>query len=99
MDIMRDIQSLSVFKQNASRLVKQLRETKEPMVLTVNGQPAVVVQDAESYQKLLDAKEYAETVAVLRERIADLENSSDWPTAEEVSKRLTKKYGLKSTDR
>ena len=31
-----------------------MRETGNPVVLTVNGKAQVVVQDAASYQKLLD---------------------------------------------
>ena len=95
MNIIRDIQSLSVFKQNASKIVKEIQETKEPVVLTVNGKAAVVVQDAESYQRLVDAKEYAETVAVLRERLKDIDNSDQWPTAKEVFDGLRLKYGIK----
>ncbi|MGH9818735.1 MAG: type II toxin-antitoxin system Phd/YefM family antitoxin, partial [Pyrinomonadaceae bacterium] len=48
MDFTRDIQTLSEFKQNASKLIKQLQETRQPVVLTVNGKPAAVVQDPES---------------------------------------------------
>jgi prevent-host-death family protein len=70
MDIMRDIHNLSTFKREASRLIKQVQQTKEPVILTVNGKAAVVVQDAESYQQMRDANERLETVAVLRERLA-----------------------------
>jgi prevent-host-death family protein len=94
MNIIRDIQSLSVFKQNASKIVKEIQETKEPVVLTVNGKAAVVVQDAESYQRLIDAKEYAETVAVLRERLKGIDNSDKWPTHKEVFGQIRKKFNI-----
>ncbi len=94
MNIIRDIKSLSVFKQNASKIVKEIQETKEPVVLTVNGRAAVVVQDAESYQRLIDAKEFAETSVVLRKRLKDIDNSDQWPTSEEVFDRFSKKYGV-----
>ncbi len=94
MNIVRDIQSLSDFKQNASKLIKQVQETKEPIILTVNGKAAVVVQDAESFQHLINARERAETSAVLRKRLKDIENSDQWPTAEEVFARFSKKYGI-----
>jgi prevent-host-death family protein len=48
---------------------RQMKKTKEPVVLTVNGKAAVVVQDAQSYQSLLELKERAETVEVLRQRL------------------------------
>ena len=47
-----------------------MKKTKEPVVLTVNGKAAVVVQDAESYQKLLELKERSEVVEILRQRLA-----------------------------
>ena len=53
MNVIRDIQTLSDFKRDASKIVRQIKTTKEPVILTVNGKAAVVVQDAESYQQLL----------------------------------------------
>ena len=50
--------------------MRQVRKTKQPVVLTVNGKAAVVVQDAESYQKLLELKERTEVVEILRQRLA-----------------------------
>jgi len=46
--------------------MRQMRRTKEPMVLTVNGRAALVVQDAESYQQLLEAKERMEAIEGIR---------------------------------
>ena len=89
---MRDIHSLSDFKQNASKFVKQVQETKEPLVLTVNGKPAVVVQDAESYQQLLDSQENA---AILRKRLEHVRSGGKLIPAEEVFAELSKKYGVK----
>jgi prevent-host-death family protein len=64
--------SLSTFKRDSNKVMRQLKKTKEPVVLTINGKAAVVVQDAESYQQLLELKERAETVRVLRQRLATL---------------------------
>lgn len=94
MRITHDIQSLSDFKQNASKLVKQVRSTKAPLVLTVNGKAAVVIQDAESYQSLVDRDEYSQTVAALRVALADIENSDQWQTSEEVFSELRGELGI-----
>lgn len=94
MDIIRDIQSLSEFKQNASKFVKQVRETKQPLVLTVNGRPVAVVQDAESYQEMVDARERSEVTAILTKRLKDIENGAPMRTAEEFFADFTKKYGI-----
>ena len=73
MKLARDIMSLSTFKRDSNKVMRQMKKTKEPVVLTVNGKAAVVVQDAESYQRLLELKERADTVAVLRERLATMD--------------------------
>jgi len=42
--------------------MRQLRETGEPLVLTVNGKAEIVAQDARSYQRLHDQAERLETI-------------------------------------
>jgi prevent-host-death family protein len=61
--------SLSTFKRDSNKVMRQIKRTKEPVVLTINGKAAVVVQDAEGYQTLLDLKERVETIEVLRQRL------------------------------
>jgi prevent-host-death family protein len=56
MKLTRDIQSLSTFKRDTAKIVRQLKKTGQPVVLTVNGKAELIVQDAESYQKLLEAQ-------------------------------------------
>ena len=70
MKLARDIMSLSTFKRDSNKVMRQMKKTKEPVVLTVNGKAAVVVQDAESYQKLLELKERSEVVEILRQRLS-----------------------------
>ena len=53
-NLSRDIQSLSTFKRNTNELISQMKETGNPIVLTVNGKAELVVQDAVAYQQLLD---------------------------------------------
>lgn len=54
LNIGQDIHSLTGFQRRTSALVGQLRQTRHSMVLTVNGRPAVVVQEAAAGQELLD---------------------------------------------
>ncbi len=71
-----DIRSLSEFKRNSHELMQQLRESGRPMVLTVNGKAQVVVQDASSYQKLLDR---VEAIEAIREGLADVDEDRTRP--------------------
>ena len=66
MKLTRDIHSLSTFKRDTAKLVRQMKKTKQPVVLTVNGRAELVVQDAESYQKLLEAKDRIEAIEGIR---------------------------------
>jgi prevent-host-death family protein len=98
MNVVRDIQSLSVFKRDASKIIKQIKATKQPVVLTVNGKADAVILDAESYQNLVDAKEYNETVAVLRERLKSFDEGEKGVPMEEVFRELAEKYGFTLED-
>jgi prevent-host-death family protein len=71
--ISRDIHSLSSFKRNTFEFIEQMKQTGEPVVLTVNGKAELVVQDAESYQKLLDALERLEAVAGIKQGLEGVE--------------------------
>ena len=70
MKLARDIMSLSTFKRDSNKVMRQMKKTKEPVVLTVNGKAAIVVQDAESYQQLLELKDRTEVIETLRQRLA-----------------------------
>lgn len=50
----KDVHSLSEFQRNAKKMLKDLKKSKRPALLTVNGKGAVVVQDAAAYEKLID---------------------------------------------
>ena len=54
LDLTRDIQSLTTFRRRSGEFLKQLKKSKRPVVLTVKGKAAAIVQDAAAYQRLLD---------------------------------------------
>jgi PHD/YefM family antitoxin component YafN of YafNO toxin-antitoxin module len=70
LDIGRDMPSNS--KRNTPDFLRQLRETGQPVVLTINGKAELVVQDGDSYQKLIELAERVERLEALRESIADM---------------------------
>jgi PHD/YefM family antitoxin component YafN of YafNO toxin-antitoxin module len=63
----RDIHSLSDFKRKTPEFIDQLEKTGEPLVLTINGRARLIVQDAESYQRMLELLDRAETIDAIRE--------------------------------
>ena len=76
-----------------SKYVGQLKEKKTPLVLTVNGRAELVVQDAESYQLMLDRLDHAETVAAIRRGMEQAKRGVAIPL-EEAEKRLRKQHGF-----
>jgi prevent-host-death family protein len=75
MKLTRDIHSLSTFKRDTAKLVRQLKKTGQPVVLTVNGRAELVVQDAASYQKLLEAKDRMEAIEGIKRGLESMKRS------------------------
>ena len=72
LDITKDIQSLSTFRRRSGDFMKQLKKSKRPVVLTVHGKAEAVVQDAESYQRLLDIVARADVFEAIRQGLEDV---------------------------
>ena len=79
MKLTRDIHSLSTFKRDTAKLVRQMKRTKAPVVLTVNGKAELVVQDADSYQKLLEAKDRIEAIEGVKRGLASMKRNAGKP--------------------
>ncbi|MFZ1134535.1 MAG: type II toxin-antitoxin system Phd/YefM family antitoxin [Candidatus Korobacteraceae bacterium] len=72
LDITRDIHSLTTFRRRSGDFMKQLKKSKRPVVLTVKGKAAAIVQDAEAYQRLLDIAAQADAEEGIRQGLEDL---------------------------
>ncbi|MGD0729865.1 MAG: type II toxin-antitoxin system Phd/YefM family antitoxin [Terracidiphilus sp.] len=70
-NLAKDIQSLTAFRRSSGDFMKRLKKSKRPMVLTVNGKAAAVVQDAEGYQRLLDIAAQADAQEGIRQGLED----------------------------
>jgi len=62
-DINRDIHSLTKFKRNSSGLMKQMKRTGRPLVLTVKGKAEAVILNTSLYQEVAD---HLDAVAAIR---------------------------------
>ena len=93
MKFSRDIQSLSVFKRDSAKFIKQMKKTGTPIVLTVNGKAAAVLSDPDEYQEYLRAKERQETIDGIRRGRADVEAGRVRP-AEEFFDEMFAKYDI-----
>src|ERR1700689_4838574 len=101
LNLAKGIDSLTNFKRQTAEYLERLHKSGEPVVLTVNGKAQVVVQDAAAYQKAFEAAakvERAETVAAIREGLADVKGGRTKP-AKAALRALAKKYGITTPDK
>lgn len=63
-------------------MLKRVRKSKRPLVLTVNGKAAAIVQDAEAYQRLLDVAARADAREGIRQGLEDARKGRTQPARE-----------------
>lgn len=88
---LNEIHSLTDFQRNAKDHIKRMKKTKRPLILTVNGKAEVIVQDKESYQKMLDELEATQTLLAIQRGLDDVRNGRTKPVhqfLEELRKEL-----------
>ena len=93
MDLTRDIDSLTYFQRNTVEVIEQLKATGEPMVLTVNGKAEIVVQDARSFQRMLELVDCAEAIIGIKKGLESMARGEGIP-AEEAIEKLRKKHNI-----
>jgi prevent-host-death family protein len=79
LDITKDIQSLTTFRRRSGDFMKQLKKSKRPVVLTVKGKAAAIVQDAGAYQRLLDIAARADAQEGIRQGLDDVAHGRTRP--------------------
>ena len=93
LDITKDIQSFTTFRRRSGDFLKQLKKSKRPVVLTVKGKAAAIVQDAEAYQRLLDLAASADAEEGIRQGLDDVAHGRTRP-AREVFDEIRSKHGI-----
>jgi prevent-host-death family protein len=93
MDITKDIQPMTAFRNHSAEFMRRLRQTGRPVVLTINGKAAAVVQDAEAYQRLLDLAAQASAAEGIRQGLEDLASHRTRP-AREVFNEIRAEYDI-----
>lgn len=92
-NLSKDIHPLTNFKRNTAVFVKRMKKSRRPVVLTVKGKAEIVIQDAGSYQTLLDRIDELEAVAAIRRGLKDVEEGRVLALDEAV-RRIRKRHGL-----
>jgi antitoxin YefM len=89
LQLSEDILPIGEFKTHASQVLRKLRESQRPVVITQNGRPAAVLITPEEF----DALHYQERVReAIMEGLADSEAGRVFED-EEVKRLLDKEFG------
>jgi len=89
-DITQDIQPLTTFRNNSVKMMKQLKKTGRPIVLTVNGKAEAAVLSAAALQRLLDLAALADEHEAIRQGDEDLAAGRSRPAAEVFAEMRTR---------
>lgn len=95
---LNNIHPLTDFKRNTTEFRERLKRSGLPEVLTVEGRPELVVQDAAAYQRLLDAVERVETLDGIRAGLESMKLGKG-KAAEEFFADLRARLGLQAKKR
>ena len=84
-----NIKPISYLKANASDVVNQLQEQREPIIITQNGEAKMVVQDIESYEKTQQTLALLKILALGQQQIEAGEVVEASATIERIRARRT----------
>jgi hypothetical protein len=76
------IQSNGVVLEIDPKVLARMKENGNPLVLSVDGKAEIVVQDAASYQKLLDEMDEQQALAGIGRGLADIKAGRGKPLGE-----------------
>jgi prevent-host-death family protein len=88
-DLVKNIKPISYVKAHITEVIKNVGETKSPIVITQSGEAKAVIIDIESYQKTLNAINLAKLLSFSE---LDLKNGNV-VTHEEAKKQFEKTIG------
>lgn len=93
LDLTKDIQPLTTFRRRSSQFLKQIKKSKRPVVLTVNGKPRRWFRMRGAHRRLLDIAAQADARAGIRQGLEDARKGRSRP-AEEFFREFEALHGL-----
>ncbi len=85
-----NVKSISYIKAHAAEVLERLKQDREPMLITQNGEASAVLQDVKSYE---DTQETLALLKLLALGQRDIAAGNTSPVAA-VAQRLRAKHGL-----
>ncbi len=90
LDLKNSIRSLTEFKQNSSDILKYIKKTHNPAILTINGKAEAVLLEPTSYQEMVNKISLFESSKKITTSLIEMENNQGIP-AKKVFKDLRQK--------
>ena len=91
MKIKEDIKPISYLKSRSAELLAQLNETHRPVIITQNGEPKAVIQDAESYEKMVNSLNLMKILAHSEKDIQEVKTIKQETLFKQIEDKLLKK--------
>ena len=91
MKIKEDIKPISYLKSRSAELLAQINETHRPVIITQNGEPKAVIQDAESYEKMVNSLNLMKILAHSEKDIREGNTIKQETLFKQIEDRLLKK--------
>jgi prevent-host-death family protein len=88
-----DTQPIEALRDHPSELIDQLKRAHRPILLTLDGHPAAVLQDPAEYQRLLDLAAQADAHEGIRQGLEQLRQDQGRP-ASEFFEEMRERHGL-----
>lgn len=80
---MNEVFPISDFVRNASEHTARIRRTNRAEILTQHGKPSLAVMPAEEFERLMEARDYLESVAAIQAGL-DAAEAGQFESAEQV---------------
>jgi prevent-host-death family protein len=84
MRLSEQVKPISYFKDNAAKAISEMTETREPLIITQNGEATCVIQDIKSYEENKNTMVLLKLLALGRTQI----ETGKFKPAREVFKRM-----------
>jgi PHD/YefM family antitoxin component YafN of YafNO toxin-antitoxin module len=88
-----DTHPLTALRDNPTQILDQLKTTRRPITLTVDGKPEAILQDPTEYQGLRNLADLAEENEAIRLGIEDMHAGRTRPL-DEVFDEMREKYAI-----
>lgn len=86
----QDIKSLSEVRTGIANFIKQVHDTKRPVIITQHGKGVAVLMDAREYEKMQDKLELLTDVGISLNQLENGEGIDHEDAKERVLKRVRK---------